>query len=351
MELKSYQDIIQHLNKTKRTKHLLLGNGFSMAYDAGIFSYNALNKFIEKSNDNLLKKLFEIVNTKNFELIMQQLDNFCQLAEEFSSDKKLRAKIQAASETLKTSLLDAIKELHPEHVFKIPEEKSKSCAKFINTFLGSGGHVFTSNYDILLYWVLMRNMDKIANAIDGFGRYAEESDEYQAYEDLEFSDLEWGKHRDEQNIHYLHGALPLFDAGISIVKEEYDTQDLLLEKIKKRIANREYPIFVTAGDGKEKLTHIMHNQYLSHCYDQLSSLDGSLVTFGFNFGKHDEHIIDAINIAAKHRKKTPPKLWSIYIGVYSKDDKKYIESIAGKFKCKVNLYDSKTVNVWDQKDN
>ena len=169
---------------------------------------------------------------------------------------------------------------------------------------------------------------------------------------MELSDLEWGKYKDDQNIHYLHGALPLFDAGISVTKEEYDTHDLLLDKIKKRIANKEYPIFVTAGTGKEKLTHIMHNQYLSYCYERLSSLEGSLVTFGFNFGEYDEHIINAINIAAKHGKKAPPKLWSIYIGVYSEDDKKHIESIkkSGKFKCKVNLYDAKTANVWDSLD-
>ncbi len=346
MKLKSYEEAIQHLDKSKRKKHLLLGNGFSMAYDPNIFSYNALNRFIEEIDDDLLKKLFEIVNTKNFELIMQQLDNFCQLAAEFSKDKKLIIKIHAASEALKKSLIDAVKELHPEHVFKIPKDKSESCAKFINTFLGSDGHVFTTNYDILLYWVLMRNSGKIADAIDGFGRYAEESDEFVPYEDLEFSDLEWGKYKDDQNVHYLHGALPLFDTGISVLKEEYDTQDLLLEKIKKRIANKEYPIFVTAGDGKEKLTHIMHNQYLAHCYEKLSSLEGSLITFGFNFGAYDEHIIEAINIAAKHGKKKPPKLWSIYIGVYSDDDLKYIKSIKDKFKCKVNVYDAKTANVW-----
>ncbi len=74
----------------------------------------------------------------------------------------------------------------------------------------------------------------------------------------------------------------------------------------------EYPIFVTAGNGREKLTHIMHNRYLSNCYESLSCITGSIVTFGFNFGKYDDHIIDAINIAAKHGKKTSSRLWSIY---------------------------------------
>ena len=46
-ELQTYQGIVESLKKKGRTKHLLLGNGFSMAYDAKIFSYNALSSFIE----------------------------------------------------------------------------------------------------------------------------------------------------------------------------------------------------------------------------------------------------------------------------------------------------------------
>ncbi len=47
--------------------------------------------------------------------------------------------------------------------------------------------------------------------------------------------------------------------------------------------NGEYPIFVTAGDGQMKLKHILHNQYLTYCYESLCNAEGSLVTFGFNF--------------------------------------------------------------------
>ena len=341
MELQSYPEVIAYIDKEKRQKHLLLGNGFSMAYDAKIFSYNALKRFIEEIDDDLLKKLFQIIKTKNFEVIMQQLDNFCQLAEEFSSDKRLKKKIQKASTVLKKSLIDAVKELHPEHVFKIPEEKSDSCAQFLNAFLQADGHIFTTNYDVLLYWVLMRNKGKIGSAVDGFGRVAEEG------EDISSVDLEWGANKGSQNVHYLHGALPLFDAGVSVVKEEYDGQNLLLEKIKSRIEKREYPIFVTAGNGKDKLTHILHNSYLAFCYDKLCILEGSLITYGFNFGQYDKHIIEAINIAAKNGKKIFPKLLSVYIGVYSDADREHIESIKNKFKCKVKMYDAKTAHIWD----
>jgi hypothetical protein len=63
--------VVTYLHGQNRTKHLLFGNGFSMSYDSGIFSYNALSNFIEKIDDELPDQLFVSLNTKNFELIMQ----------------------------------------------------------------------------------------------------------------------------------------------------------------------------------------------------------------------------------------------------------------------------------------
>jgi len=57
-KLKSYQEVIAYLNGQRgRKKHLLFGNGFSMAYDKKIFSYNALSNFIETTGDPLIQRL------------------------------------------------------------------------------------------------------------------------------------------------------------------------------------------------------------------------------------------------------------------------------------------------------
>jgi hypothetical protein len=343
-KLQTYKQVIDYLDKQKRPRHLLLGNGFSMAYDNKIFSYNALSTFIERTDNELLKKLFETINTKNFEQIMQQLDNFYEIAQIFSTDKLLVDKLRNASSTLKTSLIDAVKELHPEHVFTVPEENSKKCYQFINDYISKEGKVFSTNYDLLLYWVLMRNNSDFA--IDGFGRELENSDEFVKEEDLEYSELRWGKYKTDQTIYYLHGALPIFDTGIEIVKEEYDTRHYLLEKIKERMEQKDYPIFVTAGNAKDKLNHIMHNKYLSYCYEDFSNIKGSLITFGFNFGVYDTHIIDAINKAAHFGKKSGDKLFSIYIGVYTDNDLSHIEKIRNKFKFKVTPYNARTAEIW-----
>lgn len=347
-KLMTYQEVLDYLQKKNRQHHLLLGNGFSVAYDKEIFSYNALNSLIMQSKDEEIKAIFKVFNTQNFELVMQQLDNFKYLAKILKAPAIFTKKVAEISSGLKSQLIDAITALHPEQVFNIPESKSKSCATFINEYINknNAGHIFSTNYDLLLYWTLMRN--KINNCIDGFGRDAEniDSDEFVAEEDIEYSELRWGKYKSTQNIHYLHGALPIFDDGVDIIKAECDNSNWLLEKIKQRINQGQYPVFVTAGDGKQKMNHISHNKYLEYCYDELCNVQGSLIVFGFSFGDYDKHIIKAINKAAKNRKKIFPKLLSIYIGVYSESDYKHIKSIESEFKCKVNIYDAKTANIW-----
>lgn len=339
----SFSEVMAGLAKKKRQASLLIGNGFSMAYDKEIFSYNALYDFLISQDDPLLTKLFGVIKTKNFELVMKQLGTTLALLDAFGSEPGLKAQLNEAQYKLKTNLLESIKSLHPEHVFKMADEKSAACASFLSSFLDSGGQVFSTNYDLLLYWVMMRN--NLGNHVDGFGRDILNPDDLKTGAEAEYSELYWGPNRDEQNVHYLHGALHLFDGGATVVKEQYTPDAYLLQNISDRLSNGEYPIFVTAGDGEEKLEHIRHNQYLTHCYDRLSELSGSLVTFGFNFGEYDEHIIEAINKAHAAR-SYEDKLWSVYIGVYSDADKAHIESISHKFQCKVHTFDAKTANVW-----
>lgn len=343
IKLETFDEVLASIKKNRsRPFHLFLGNGFSMAYDPKIFSYNALHDFVTKLNDKNLSIILSVIETRNFEVIMQYLDNFSALIAAFGGNPKLKKRIDAGSAKLKKSLLDAVKALHPEHVFKVADEQSKACSDFLKVFFDSGGNIYSTNYDLLLYWVLMRN--SIVKHVDGCGRELENGDEFVPPEEQNWSELTWGKHRDTQNVFYLHGALPFFDNGITVTKEQYDEYNFLLQKISARMDNGEYPIFVTAGDGQQKLKHIMHNQYLTHCYESLCNAKGSLVTFGFNFGEYDEHIIAAINRAA--RGKAPNKLWSLYIGVYSDADRKHIEQIADKFRCKVHIYDAKTAHIW-----
>lgn len=187
----------------------------------------------------------------------------------------------------------------------------------------------------------------VPNAIDGFGRDLLNPVEVEeTTESEDWSELRWGINKKNQNVFYLHGSLPLFDTGAEVVKEQYNTDGYLLENIGARLNKAEYPIFVTAGNGADKLAQIRHNRYLSDCYDNLCELDGSVVTLGFGFGESDDHIIDALNKATHYRSKAPPKIRSIYIGTFSENDQKWIGSIEAKFHAKVHTFDAKTASIW-----
>ncbi len=124
MKLETFDNVLTSIEKNQDRKfHLLLGNGFSMAYDTAIFSYNALHDFVTQLNDKDLSTILSVIDVRNFEVIMQYLDSFSALIGAFEGNATLKKQIDAASAKLKTSLLDAVKALHPEHVFKIPEEQ------------------------------------------------------------------------------------------------------------------------------------------------------------------------------------------------------------------------------------
>jgi len=98
------------------------------------FSYNALSKFVQESKNDLLVTLFKTINTSNFEQTMKYLALSKDIVEAFGGDPKIIDKIDKAIYALKQSLIDAVKTLHPEHVFTIPEDESISCANFLKGF-------------------------------------------------------------------------------------------------------------------------------------------------------------------------------------------------------------------------
>ena len=345
----TYDAVLKHLGN--REKHLLLGNGFSIAYDPQIFSYNALKESLEKDNNSEITKLFEITKTSNFEIVMKNLDIFSSFAEEFKLPDIVKVKSRELRENLKRKLIEAIDQMHPECVFNLTDENINNCGTFLEPYIQNNNSIISTNYDLLLYWVLMRYKaeEYLSDArpfCDGFS-YPYEKD--MGNDDFVRSDysLIWNG-KGKQNIFYLHGALHIFDNGYAYEKEQYNKNNgtYIKEQIDERIRKGNYPVFVTAGDAQQKKNQIIHNGYLSNCYNHLKRIKGSLITLGFSFGENDTHIIDALNEAA--RGDIQGRLNSIYIGIFSESDKERIEELINEkmFYFKVNTFDAKSVKIW-----
>jgi hypothetical protein len=345
-----FNDVLRHLDKDKRQRHLLLGNGFSRAFDNSIFSYNSLSDYAKHDGNDSISQLFQITKTSNFEEAIHSIDIAVEIIKTIqTTDKNLGRKLDRLSSDAKHSLIDAITKLHPEYVYKLTETEIDSCGRFLQTILGSpyDSSIISTNYDLLLYWVLMRYGDRHPeiHISDGF-TYELDNFNYAEEFDKDEHSLVWSP-KEKQNIFYLHGALHLFASIEGVIKEKYKesaVNSYLMNRIEKRIHNKQYPIFVTAGNGEEKKQQISRNAYLLNCYTHLRTIKGSLITYGFSFGDSDTHIIDALNMAANQGKKDC--LRSVYIGTFSDNDRAHIESICTKFKAKVNTFDVKSVDVW-----
>ena len=325
-----FEEVIKKTNNPR----LLLGNGFSMAYDKKRFSFTSLLESATKSKiikkNDFVYKVFKKLETADFESVMKILDDSQKIIEVYNGGEKLIKKINKDSSQLKSYLVAIITNNHPDVCTDIPEENKKACIDFLKSFRG----IYTLNYDLLLYWATMH--DNSQEFTDGFGENEESiHEDYVIY-----------KNKHGMKVHYLHGGLHIFDAGSEIIKKTYSKTNVrLVDQIKENLDRNIYPIFISEGDSKQKLTKILHNSYLNHCYKSLRTIGGDLVILGTQLKKNDTHILEVI---FENRVK------NIYIGVIDSESIQHIKTnidIYNKNKTEskkknLHLYDYRTANIW-----
>ena len=184
-----------------RKRHLLLGNGFSIAYDSKLFSYTSLFQKADFTGSKELKDAFKVLKTNDFEEVIGSLEQSSELATLYGS-KKSGYKMRRHAKSLKEIFLKTLSETNPMTPNEIHPLRKRRCVRFLSKFLNgpNKGNVYTLNYDLLLYWILV---DKFIRDVgDGFGN-------------SDSGHITWLGRRAsiEQRAHYLHGALHLFDTG------------------------------------------------------------------------------------------------------------------------------------------
>ena len=332
VKLMKYEEVIEKTTKP----HLLLGNGFSMAYEKRKFSFTSLlnsairSKIIKKKD--FIYKVFEKLETADFESVMKMLDNSQKIIKVYNGEQELIKKISKDSKQLKIHLVKIITNNHPKICTEVSDESKKACVNFLKPFK----NIYTLNYDLLLYWATM--FDDSQEFKDGFGE-----NDYSIHKNYVVY-----KNRNGMKVHYLHGGLHIFDAGSEIIKKTYSKTGIkLVDQIKENLDKNIYPIFISEGDSNQKLTKILHNSYLNHCYKSLRTIGGDLVILGTQLKKNDAHILEAI---LENRVK------NIYIGVIDSESIQHIKTkidIYNKDKTEpkkknLYLYDYRTANIWSK---
>ena len=139
--------------------------------------------------------------------------------------------------------------------------------------MGETGQIYTLNYDLLLYWILMHDDELLDgsdptiefSASDGFGNEEDDPDaDYVVWQG------ETGAH--SAKVHFLHGALHLFDAGNELQKFTWvRTSAPLIDQARAAIEADKFPLFVAEGSSHQKKTKIRHNAYLYQGFKQLTA--------------------------------------------------------------------------------
>lgn len=263
-----------------RRRHLLLGNGFSIAAWPD-FRYGALLSVVAGQAPRI-EALFARFQTVDFERVGRALLDAREVIAVHDGTETLAADLAADYRDLRRLLVSAITRIHPAAPAQL-NDRFAACADFLAAFIGTdrrprAGKVFTTNYDLLLYWTLVRRMKGLA-ANDGFhGR-----------------PLAWER-QDQQAIFYLHGALHLFEKDG--VTGKLSVPGRLVDTVGKRIEKDDVPLFISEGSSQAKRVRIAESAYLTAASEALAAAcddaEAGLFVFGHSLRDEDEHIFEKI---------------------------------------------------------
>ncbi len=320
-------------------RNILLGNGFSMAFDEKRFDYSSL---LDSPNIPFyIKRVFHTFHTSDFEVIIKKFESSAQLLNAYDHRLTTSGRLYQEAINLRDELINRILEIHPSSQNDIEKDRMFNTLFFLSNF----HKIFTLNYDCLLYWVLLNREDflkkypniEIFKMDDGFREYNNE--------------IVWKQKQNQkqkQNVFYLHGALHIYKKDNGLICKPHNDGRYLMDVIKDNIYNNKYPLIVTEGSSKNKLNKIQkeNNEYLLYCYSKLKGIKDVLFIHGHSLDKKDKHIFDAISKNLTIKK--------VYISLCSKE--KYLDKRdkADTFFAKrerektldVNFYDADSAHIW-----
>ncbi len=157
-----------------------------------------------------------------------------------------------------------------------------------------------------------------------------------------------------QRVHYLHGALHLFDAGHQLQKYTWvNTGIPLVDQARDALTRDEFPLFVAEANSDHKMARIQHSAYLHHSYKSyISTIGGgkntALFVFGHSFDANDDHILERIGRS---------QLGQMYVSLYGDPDGETNKEIIRRaerlkgmrgaaYPLFIGYYDAESAKVW-----
>ncbi len=266
-------------------RHLLLGNGFSIACRPDSFSYGNL---FEEADFSALRvdaeSLFALFGTADFERVIDALRTSEGILGLYDMDPETAALLGSDAAALREALAEVLARKHPDNVGSIEPAEYASARGFLANF---DGKIYTVSYDLLLYWTLLQDEGPPVASGDGF---------HSDPDDAEAEWVVWDGFRDyRQRIYFLHGGLHLYDAGTQLQKITWARTGVpLVDQIRGALADNVYPLVVTEGTSPQKIARIEHSPYLYRGLISMTRVGGSLFVHGHSLDPNDEHVLRRI---------------------------------------------------------
>jgi hypothetical protein len=339
-DLQTFEQALESSERFNK-RHLLLGNGFSIACRPDCFRYVRL---LDEADLSTLSvdgtELFDNEETVDFEAVIRALTAAARMADFYeTSDPDLSARLRADADCLKEILAQTLASKHPENVGEIKIEEYESVRNFLSNF----ERFYTLNYDLLLYWAMLQDLEPAdLEHDDGFRP------------DPNDPDAEWvawnSYNQYHQNVFFLHGGLHLYDDGATLRKLTFSRTGIpLIEQIRDQLEGGAFPLVVTEGTAEEKLSGVLSHAYLGKCLRSLSSCTGSLFIHGHSLAENDDHILRGV-VEAKFK--------AIFVSLHGDPEDEANREIRDRAEAlalrrpenkplSVEFYDAESASVWE----
>src|SRR5262245_2510162 len=115
-------------------KHLLLGNGFSIAIRPEIFTYGSLFENADFAAHPHIPKVFEALGTHDFEIAIKHVQSASAIVNAYEPGNPLCSKLTADADLIKDALVAAVAKRHPSRPFEIGNAQYAACRRFLSVF-------------------------------------------------------------------------------------------------------------------------------------------------------------------------------------------------------------------------
>jgi hypothetical protein len=253
---------------------LLLGNGMSINLWAG-FGYSSLHQGATLTQ--AAQAIFTELGTTNFEQCLECLHHANVALRALSQST---ARVDQTYEEVRDALFTTVGEVHvPWDYF--PQDSHDLIALEIDKHAS----VFTTNYDLSLYWSQMQTT-KPVKIVDFF---------WAAGHQFDPTDTRIRSRR-TTGVYYLHGGLHLWQDDQTGENGKWTSGSGQLLDIHAKYGPKadRRPLFVSEGTSAAKARTIRQSSYLSFCLDQLRDDDQPTLVFGQSLSDQDRHVVEAL---------------------------------------------------------